>query len=147
MDDEAEEGQASSTSAAAPSAITNPSRVVSNGREARCGSGSVDNARIRENAINDQGFKGASDAPARTMSASPYLTAIRGKNSIFEGMEKNKQITHNVLIRKASPIEWSPEAHAVLQAIVGPRRPQARLICATGILARVRGSTRAPIPE
>lgn len=51
-----------------------------------------------------------------------------------------------VLIRKASPMEWRPEAQEVLHAMLGPRRPQARLMWATGMFARVRGSTCAPMP-
>lgn len=81
-------GHTERTRAAAPSAMTKPSRFASNGREADWAAAAKeeesplqpDRARMREKAANTQGSSGASVAPANIMSASPYCTK-REKNT------------------------------------------------------------------
>ena len=63
---------------AAPSPSTNPSRPLSNGRDARSGSSlRMDSARIAANAAMFSGRMAASVPPARTTSARPDLIISR----------------------------------------------------------------------
>ena len=85
----------------APSAMTNPSRAASNGREAREGSSfRVLIAPMRANADTVRGVTGASVAPATTTSALPSRT-----------------------MRTPSPIALAPAAHAVEMQSAGPVNP------------------------
>jgi hypothetical protein len=85
----------SSTSTAAPSPITKPSRRASNGREMPV----WERASRALNAARASGVKPASEPPATTASASPACS-----------------------MRSAPPIACAPEAHAELTANEGPRR-------------------------
>jgi hypothetical protein len=69
-------GTCSSTTAAAPSPSTKPSRCVENGQEARCGSTSrSDSAPIFWNAASTIGHMVASADTTSTRSARPLVTA------------------------------------------------------------------------
>src|SRR6188768_3032704 len=101
-----------------PSPITNPSRSLSKGRDARDGSSlRVDSARIAAKPPTPIGVIAASEPPAIMTSASP------------------REIT-----RKASPTACAPDEHAVHGAEFGPRAPKrmetwpaARLMMLDGI--------------
>src|SRR4051794_33649623 len=92
----------SSTVKPAPSAITKPSRAVSNGRDARSGSSlRLLIAPMRANADTVSGVTGASVAPAMTTSALPSRT-----------------------MRTPSPMALAPAAHAVEMQRAGPVKPK-----------------------
>ncbi len=79
-----------------------PSRSLSNGRLARCGSSlRVDSARMAANPPTPIGVIAASEPPAIMMSASPRR-----------------------MISKASPIACADAVHAVQVARLGPRAPK-----------------------
>jgi hypothetical protein len=89
---------ASSTTTPAPSPITKPSRVASNGRDARRGlSLRVESAPMLAKPPIDIGVTAASDPPAIITSASPYW-----------------------IVRNASPIACALVAHADTIAKFGP---------------------------
>ncbi len=91
----------SSTSTAAPSPITNPSRPASKGREAVAGSSlRVDMARMMANAPKQSGASGVSTPPASTTSASPVRMA-----------------------RHASPSAMAPEAQLIPLVLLIPVKP------------------------
>src|SRR4029078_2444785 len=85
----------------APSAMTKPSRSLSQGREARVGSSlRVDSAFIELKPATEVGVQPCSAPPATMMSASPYW-----------------------IIRIAVPIEWLDEAQAETAVKFGPLKP------------------------
>ena len=88
--------QSSRTSAAAPSAITNPSRSTSKGRLTPL----EDSAVMLANPATAVGVNGASEPPASTASQRP--SAMR---------------------RAALPTAWVPAAHAVTTFSEGPIHP------------------------
>ena len=91
----------SSTKNAAPSAITNPSRSASNGRDACAGSSlRVLSAPMRANAASVIGVIGTSVPPAITTSDDPSR-----------------------MRRTPSPIAFVPAAHAVAMQSAGPVQP------------------------
>ena len=85
----------------APSPMTNPSRSLSNGREAFSGSSLRKLiARIEVKPAIPTGTTQASLPPVTMTSASP-----------------------NLMMRQASPMQWFAVAQAVTMAIFGPRKP------------------------
>ncbi len=102
----------------APSAITNPSRAVSNGRDARAGSSlRVLIAPMRANADTVSGVTGASVAPATTTSALPSRT-----------------------MRTPSPMALAPAAHAVEMQSAGPVKPKRMEIIPAAALGIIIGT-------
>ena len=103
----------SSTSIAAPSPITKPSRSASNGRETP----SRESAPMRLNAARQSPVSAASVPPATTTSASPRW-----------------------IIRIASPIAWPPVAHALETLKPGPCAPRRRAIMPAAALGIIIGT-------
>ena len=90
----------------APSPSTNPSRPLSNGREARSGSSlRVDMARITAKAPMLRAMMAASDPPATTTSARPFR-----------------------IMSMPYPMASAPDAHALTVACAPARAPNSMLI-------------------
>jgi hypothetical protein len=107
----------SSTSTAAPSPITNPSRSTSKGRDAVAGSGFFVSAPIWAKALTDSPVTPASTPPASTTSAAPGAQQV--------------------------PAEWiadAPAAQAVLTVMFGPRAPERIAIVPAAVLESILGT-------
>ena len=107
----------SKTTIPAPSPITKPARSLSNGMDARKGSEDVLNAVRLVNPATPKGQIHPSVPPARITSASPYWIA-----------------------RKASPMQWLPDAQAVTTLVHLPFAPMAMEIFPAAMLLIILGT-------
>jgi hypothetical protein len=115
----------SSTRKPLPSAITNPSRPASNGREAEAGSASRrDSAPMRAKPVTVSGVTLASVPPATTTSHRP----CRIRSS-------------------AVPRAVAPEAQAVAVTRLGPVKPRSIATCPATMLGSISGMNRGEIPS
>jgi len=109
----------------APSAITNPSRWASKGREAFSGSSlRVDNAFMLQKPASDKGVTAASEPPAIITSAMPILTVIA-----------------------AMPMACPEVAQAVMVAKLGPLAPVKIATCPAAMSAIIIGMKRGETPR